>query len=202
MKKKLKYAIVAVVILAISFLYAHVDKKIPIYDSGIDTSYYGNMGVLDADYCVSQEFVCERPVLDGVSIKCGIIGNPVTAVYQYQIIDAASGDVLREGTVDGSQVQNSRYYTIRFEQIKECDGRELIFTFRSEDSSPENALTVYNVPKGEENADLYLNGDEFPGNTLALRTVSHLFDLETFVSVTFCLVYLYIFIKILYKFFS
>ena len=39
-------------------------------------------------------------------------------------------------------------------------------------------------------------------NTLALRTVSDMFDVETFVSVMFCLAYLYIFIIILYKFFS
>lgn len=202
MKKRLKYVIVAAVILIVSFLYAHVDKKIPVYDAAADTSLYGNMGVLDAGFCVTQEFVCERPVLDGVSIKCGTIGSPVTATYQYQIMDASSGAVLREGTVDGSLIQNTRYYTIKFEQIEDCLDRELIFTFQSENASAANALTIYNVPKGDEQADLYLNEDEFLGNTLALRTVSHGFDVETFVSVAFCLVYLYLFIKVLYKFFS
>lgn len=202
MKKRLKYVMVAAVILIVSFLYAHVDKKIPVYDAATDTSLYGNMGVLEAGLCVTQEFVCERPVLDGVSIKCGTIGSPVTAAYQYQIIDAASGEVLRDGIVDGGLIQNSRYYTIEFEQIKDCLDRELIFTFQSEDASSANALTIYNVPKGDEQADLYLDKDEFPGNTLALRTVSHGFDVETFVSVAFCLVYLYLFIKVLYKFFS
>lgn len=202
MKKKLKYVILAAVILVVSFLYAHVDKKVPVYDSAVDTSYYGNMGLLDAGYCVTQEFVCTKPVLDGISIKCGTIGDPSTIVYQYQITDAATGDVLREGTVEGSRVKNSRYYTIQFEQIKACKGKKLIFTFCSENASPEKALTIYNVPKGEENAKLCLNGEEFASNTLALRTVSHLFDFETFVSVAFCIAYLYIFIKILYRFFS
>ena len=35
-----------------------------------------------------------------------------------------------------------------------------------------------------------------------LRTVSDMFDVETFASVMFCLAYLYVFIVILYKFFS
>ena len=39
-------------------------------------------------------------------------------------------------------------------------------------------LTVYNVPKGEEDAELHLNADDFPNNTLALRTVSDMFDVE------------------------
>lgn len=201
MKKGIKYVIAAGIILVIAFLYAHIDKKIDIYDTAVDASYYGNMGELLSGQTVRQEFACERDMLDGVSIKSDTIGNPVTASYQYQIADAASGEVLRKGTVDGSEVKSGKYHTIKFEQIKGCKGKNLVFTFQSEDAKSGNALTVYNVPKGKEKADLHLNADEFPSNTLALRTISHLFDLETFGGVTFCLAYLYIFIAVLFKFF-
>lgn len=202
MKKVLRYVITAAVIFVIAFLYAHVNKNISIYDKSVDTSLYGNMGVLGKGLCVRQEFVCNKDVLDGVSIKCGTIGESVTAAYQYQILDGTSEEILRQGTVEGAEVKNSKYYTIKFDQIKESKNKKFIFTFQSENASFDNALTIYNVPKGEEKADLYLNSDEFVNNTLALRTVSHIFDIETFISVSFCLAYLYIFIKILFRFFS
>ena len=72
----------------------------------------------------------------------------------------------------------------------------------SRDAGSGNAISVYNVPKGSEDAELYLNTYEFSSNTLALRTISDMFDIETFVSVLFCLTYLYVFIIVLYKFFS
>lgn len=202
MKKTVKYIITVAVIIAAAFLYAHVGKKVPVYDKTVDSSFYGNMGELTAGLTVQQEFICEKPVLSGVSIMCATYGNALTSTYQYQILDGKTKEVLRSGTLDASQVKNGRYYTIKFDELRKCKGREFIFTLAAENAGPGNALTVYNVPKGDEKAALSLNEDEFPSNTLALRTVSDMFDVETFASVMFCLAYLYVFIVILYKFFS
>ena len=202
MKKSVKYIIAAAVIVIIAFLYAHVGKKVPVYDKSVDSSLYGNMVELTADLLVQQEFTCEKPVLSGISIMCATYGNTLTSTYQYQILDAESKEPLRSGILDASAVANGKYYTIKFDEIKDCRGQKFIFTLCSQDAASGNALTVYNVPKGEEDAELHLNADDFPNNTLALRTVSDMFDVETFVSVMFCLAYLYIFIIILYKFFS
>lgn len=202
MKKSVKYIIVAAVIVGISFLYAHVGKKVPVYDKTVDSSLYGNMGELTVDLQVQQEFVCEKPVLSGISIMCATYGNTLTSTYQYQILDAENGEVARTGSFNAGQVKNGAYYTIEFEAIDGCKDKRFIFTLVSDNAEPGNALTVYNVPKSGEDADLHLNTDEFPNNTLAMRTVSDMFDIETFVSVIFCLTYLYVFIIVLYKFFS
>ena len=202
MKKSVKYIIAAAVIVVIAFLYAHVGKKVPIYDKTVDSSLYGNMGELTADLTVQQEFTCSRPVLDGISIMCATYGNNLTSTYQYRLLDAESGQEVRSGLLDAAQVKNGKYYTIEFDEIRDCRDQKFIFTLVSVNAEPGNALTVYNVPKGSEDAELRLNADEFPDNTLALRTVSDMFDVETFISVMFCLAYLYVFIIVLYKFFS
>ena len=202
MKKSVKYIIVAAVIVGISFLYAHVGKRMPIYDKSVDSSLYGNMGELTVDLQVQQEFICEKPVLSGISIMCATYGNTLTSTYQYQVLDAQTGEVARSGVLDAGQVKNGTYYTIEFETIDGCQDRRFIFTLVSDNAEPGNALTVYNVPKGNEDADLHLNADEFPNNTLAMLTVSDMFDVETLVSVIFCLTFLYVFIIVLYKFFS
>lgn len=202
MKKTWKYIIAAGVIVGISFLYAHVDKKVPVYDKTVDTSLYGNMGELTQGLYVRQEFVCEKSVLDGLSLKIATFGNKLTSTYDFQIVDTESGDVVREGVLDASDVPNSKYYTIEFDQIEDCKDQRFTFVLESENAGQGNALTVYNVPKGGEDARLRLNSDEFVNNTLAMRTVSHMFDWETFISVIFVLAYLYVFLIVLFKFFS
>lgn len=201
MKKGWKYIIAAGVIIGISFLYAHVDKQIPVFDRLADTSVYGNMSELTNGLVVRQEFVCERSVLDGVSIKCAIYGRDLTSTYHYQILDAKSGDVLRDGSVDASEIKDGKFYKIDFERIDDCEDQEFVFLFEAEDAEPGNALTIYNVPKNGEKEKLKLNADEFYTNTLAMRTVSYIFDWETFVGTTFALAYLYAFMLVLYKFF-
>ena len=47
MKKTVKYIITVAVIIAAAFLYAHVGKKVPVYDKTVDSSFYGNMGETD-----------------------------------------------------------------------------------------------------------------------------------------------------------
>lgn len=202
MKKYLYYVIVVLVIICVSGVYANVDKKVPIYDVEVDTSNYGNMGELVEDVVVQQEFVCTKPVLDGISIKCATFGNVLTSTYEYQLIDAETSEVLRDGIIQSEMIQNSRYYTFEFEQLENCQNRRLVLCLESDDATSGNAITVYNVPKGEEDAQLRLNSDSLENNTLAMRTISHMFDVETFICVVFCLLYLYIFVKVLFKFFS
>lgn len=203
MKKRLiKLIIALMIIVGIAFLYAHIDKKIPIYDKTVDTSLYGNMSELTQDLIVTQEFVCKEDVLDGLNVQFATYGNVLSSTYTYQIIDPETNEVIREGLISAADIANGKFYKISFEQIEECRNKTYRFVFFSEDAVPGNALTIYNVPKGSEQATLWLNDEEFQQNTLALRTFSHMFDWETFVTVICCLVYLYIFIIILFKFFS
>lgn len=202
MKKGWKHIIAAGIILAGSFLYAHTDKCIPVFDRMADNAVYGNMGTMTEGVVVQQEFSCEKPVLDGVSIKCSTYGLDLTSVYRYQIIDPSANEVLREGTIDAAKVKNGKYYKISFERVEDCKDQNLIFRIAAEDAAEGNALTIFNMPKQEGEGTLTLNGAELRESTLALKTVSHVFDLETFASVVFCLAYLYVFVLILYKFFT
>jgi hypothetical protein len=202
MKKAIKYVIVALVIVGFSFLYAHIDKEIPVYDKTADTSLYGNMGELHQGVYIQQEFVAKRSVLDGVSIKFGTYGIDLTSTYDFQIIDEDSGNTIREGVLKGADVENGKYHTIRFDQIEDCKNQRFIFRFGSSNAEVGNALTAFNVPKGKEKVKLTLNSDNFDHNTLAMRTVSHQFDVENFISVVFAVAYLYVFIIILFKFFN
>ncbi|QOV20088.1 hypothetical protein INP51_03810 [Blautia liquoris] len=202
MKKAIKYIIAAFVIIGFSSLYANIDKEIPIYDKTVDTALYGNMGELHQGIYIQQEFISKKSVLDGISIKFGTYGIDLTSTYDYQILDGDSGKIIRNGILKGADVENGKFHVIRFKQIKGCKNQNFVFRFGSSNAQVGNALTVFNVPKGKERVKLTLNTDSFDHNTLAMRTVSHQFDVETFISVIFALTYLYVFIIILFKFFN
>ena len=65
----------------------------------------------------------------------------------------------------------------------------------------ENSISLYKTVSTEENTTMEQNGVKTEG-TLVMREVTHVFDWETFV-VVFCFaIYIIVFIKMLYKFFS
>ena len=202
MKKTIKYLIVVAVITVFSYFYAHVDKKIPIYDTSVDTAHYGNMGPLLQEQEVEQTFICKKEVLSGVSIKCSLWGADGTEKYQYRILQADDKKELRKGEILSKDVKNGRFHTIMFEDIKDAKNKEFIFEFVSETGVNGKTITIYNVPKTKETTSLQLDGNEFAKNTLALKTVSTIFDWETFIVVMVCGLYLYGFLKVLYRFFS
>ncbi|HEY9574634.1 MAG TPA: hypothetical protein VIR32_03795 [Lachnospiraceae bacterium] len=202
MKKTIKYLIVVAVIAVFSYFYAHVDKKIPIYDTSVDTAHYGNMGPLLQEQEVEQTFICKKEVLSGVSIKCSLWGADGTEKYQYRILQADDKKELRKGEILSKDVKNGRFHTIMFEDIKDAKNKEFIFEFVSETGVNGKTITIYNVPKTKETTSLQLDGNEFAKNTLALKTVSTIFDWETFIVVMVCGLYLYGFLKVLYRFFS
>ena len=95
MKKTVKYIITVAVIIAAAFLYAHVGKKVPVYDKTVDSSFYGNMGELTAGLTVQQEFICEKPVLSGVSIMCATYGMPLLPPINIKSWTGKTKEVLR-----------------------------------------------------------------------------------------------------------
>lgn len=202
MKKTIKYLIVVAVIALFSYFYAHVNKKIPIYDTSVDTSLYGNMGPLLQEQRVEQTFVCKKAVLSGVSIKCSLLGGDGSEKYTYRILQAGDGKEIRKGDFLSKDVKNGRFHTIMFDDIKDAKNQEFIFELVSDTGVAGKTITVYNVPKTKETTSLSLDGNDFAKNTLALKTVSTMFDWETFLVVMVCGLYLYGFLKVLYRFFS
>ena len=69
MKRVLKYVIIAVIILGAAFLYAHIDKKVPVFDKTVDSTYYGNMGEITTGLRVQQKFLCIQTVLNATIFK-------------------------------------------------------------------------------------------------------------------------------------
>lgn len=200
MKKKLKYIITVIVVLAAAYLYAHIAKANVIYDKEIDSSdYKSTEAVLDGP--VSQQFRCVEKTLDGISVKSKVIGTPEQATIVYTLTEVSTGQIAAEGEVDAAKVKNSKFYKFSFDQVTDCKDRDYIFEARVDGATQEDAVAFYYEVKQEENTNLSVNGAHKEG-TLILKTITNRFDLETFIVVLFFVLYIVVFIKFLYKLFK
>ena len=59
MKRKIRYAISGAVIVFLVFVYAHISKCNPIYDTEIDSSRYNNILIYNVE-SVKQKFVSKK----------------------------------------------------------------------------------------------------------------------------------------------
>jgi hypothetical protein len=65
----------------------------------------------------------------------------------------------------------------------------------------EGAVIVYDVPGAQDDSEFSVRGEKIDG-TLALRTITHRFDVETFVVTAIFAVYVILFIRWLAKVFK
>lgn len=87
MKKKIQVIIAGIIIVAGSFLYAHIGKNNYIYDRAVDTSEYITTGSF-LNETVQERFKSNEDTLDGVRVKCRITGTPSDTVIKYSLTDA------------------------------------------------------------------------------------------------------------------
>lgn len=201
MKKKIKSIILLFILVAASFAYAHIDKAHVIYDTNAETGAYLPTGIVDQG-SVEQKFTVQEEVLDGVSVKCGITGDvsDESVKLQYRILDENQNEV-RSGSVKAADIKANRFHKIKFEQVENCEGETYTLVLSGQNMSPERGVSFYYLPSQGEETNLTISENETEG-ALILKTISHKFDLETFIVVVIFILYIVIFMKVLYKIFN
>lgn len=200
MKKRIKYVLVSIIAILFCFLYAHVDKTHNIYDANTDSSLY-SMVILEKESFVSQSFKCVEKDLTGISIK--LITNNVSKEGKliYKLNDADGKEILKS-KVALEELKSGRINKIKFDRkIQECKNNWYTISFSVSDLKPDENVQVYYDSHGEKKGELFI-GEQSAEGTIILRTLTHRFDLETFI-VTICfIIYFAVFFRILYKLFS
>lgn len=198
MKKKVEKIIIGVLILIATTMYSYVDKTSYIYNKNIDPSEYSNTEVL-VNKGIEQEFISDEGELDGISLKCATIGDIKGVDLEYKIVRVSTGQKA-EGSVKASDISNSKFHKFRFEKFEKCKGEKFIFSVKEINSSNENGVSFYYQRSKIDSGEFYIDSEAIKG-TLIMRTISHKFDIETFVIVLAIIIYVSAFLKILYKLF-
>lgn len=199
MGKKVKYGVGIIIMLVLIILYSFVDKKYPVYDEEIPIEEYVLSEELTDGDSISQTFCAETESIRAVSLKCTVNGDASSGVFLYTLYDE-SGNKAGTGQIALSELKSGKFNMFEFDTIENCQGKDYTFEAKVENAG-ESSISLYQTVSTEENTTMEQNGVKTEG-TLVMREVTHVFDWETFV-VVFCFaIYIIVFIKMLYKFFS
>lgn len=200
MKQKIKTIAWAIIIVVIAFIYAHIAKAHNVYNLDIDPSEYRATGIL-TETGVTQEFVSQEEHLDAVKVKTTIFTNCENVKLNYSIVDAESQKVLAEGKKSCKKVKNSKFFELDFKRITNCKNKKLELKIYSEGQTIDTGVGFSYEPTNENGTKLMVNGQDTEG-TLVVKTITHRFDVETFVMFIAFILYIIVFLKILYKLFK
>ncbi|MGO5051973.1 hypothetical protein ACTQ6A_05555 [Lachnospiraceae bacterium LCP25S3_G4] len=202
MKRKIRWLIFSIVVIGATYLYSYIEQPEPIYSEAIAVEEYVSCEEIVGDYVIEQEFVAKQDTIKGVKIKCRTFNDKKapSADIIYSIKDKSNGEIVAKGKVNASKIKNSKFYEFEFNELTSCKGKTYVFTITSKNGMPGESISVYKTQATNRDTHLKVNGDEVEG-TLVLRTISHIFSWETFFVVICFVIYIFVFIKVLYKFF-
>lgn len=201
MKSKIKFLILALVIVGLSVAYSFVDKTVSIYDTKVDTSDFQSIS-MEIGKELSQTFICTENNLDGISLKISAdnVSDNTQVLIGYSLIDNDSKEIVSEGRVTLEELQSGNFFKIRFDRISECAEKEYVLTM-SLLECPSGSVRLFYTPGNAGSMELRYDGEHIDGVEV-MRTLTHRFDVETFV-VTICFaVYIILFMRWLYKLFE
>ena len=82
------------------FVYAHISKCNPIYDTDVDSSRYNNILIYNVE-SVKQKFVSKEDVLDAVKIKSRVTGDVSDITIKFSLRDLKKDEEIAKGEVKG-----------------------------------------------------------------------------------------------------
>ncbi len=201
MKKKLTVILLIAGVLVLAYLYAHIDKNTYLYDRNTDSADLTGTGILEEKEEILQSFTCTEDSVDGINLKATVIGSPENAELQYALIDPESGEALRQGKIQGLEIENNKFNKLKFPVLKETKGKSYILRLTESGTGEEAGIGFFLSPRGEQGQELRVRGNETRG-TLAVRILTHRFDLETFIVLLGIIAFIAGFMKVLYKLFK
>lgn len=200
-KKTIIYTILlSVLIIGVSYIYAHIDKNTYIYERNADTGTYFGTGILAHGEEVSQQFVARENSIDGINIKVSLAGNVADVVMHYAIIDQETGETYA-ASVDAVDLENNKFNQLPVERIEGTRGKTYTLVLYTENSDELNGVSFYGVQSAGEDQQFIIKENAVEGN-LVTRIISHKFDVETFIVFMAIVVFIITFMKVLYKSFK
>ena len=184
--RKVKKLAAVIVLILLAFVYGHVHKTHAIYDR--------IMMDVSQDQ-ISQKFVCEEEILDGIQVKCqNLQEDPETEIRIY-LQDCENGETVAESVKKAGDIKAGKFNEFSFDTVSSCRGEAYKVVFEKD------SIALYAEKTSEEGTNLKINSEESEG-TLILKTVTYRFDIETFCVFLLLVLYICVFFQFLNWLFS
>ena len=200
MRKKIISCLIICVVIVLSYFYAHIDKNSYIYNRNSDTALFYGTGILLNNEEITQTFIAEENVIDGFNIKIATAGNVEKVVLSYSVIDEMS-EVVAQAELPANALESNKFNRLEIPTIENTEGKQYTLVLSTENADEQNGVGFYIEPGRRENQQLTIKNNDTDG-TLVVRSISHRFDMETFVVLLGIILFVVVFMKVLYKFFK
>lgn len=200
MKKKIISCLMIIIVIVLSYFYAHIDKNSYLYNQNADTSTFYGTGVLQEGEEIRQTFISDEDTIDGINLKVVTTGNIEDVVLYYTILDAESNEVFTTAIV-ARELDNNKFNQLKVSTINNAKDKQYTLVLSEEHSDAQNGIGFYIEPCSDKGQELSVANRDIEGR-LVLRTICHRFDMETFVVLLGVIFFIVTFMKILYKYFK
>lgn len=199
MKKHIKKIGICILLIIFSFLYSHIDRAVRIYDKNVDAGEYRSAGIVEGE-SFRQSFISEEDSIDGIDLMCTVNGDVSGIKLEYELADE-QGNVKAAGEIPPEKIKTDKFYKIRFEQVKGCEGKQFIFSVKQTIDKENTGIAFYYEDKVEKGTIMHIFGNEVSGTSI-MKVITHEFDVETFCVLLGFLAFIFLFMRSLYKLFS
>ena len=191
--RKVKKLAAVIVLILLAFVYGHVHKTHAIYDRMIENDQYVMMDVSQDQ--ISQKFVCEEEILDGIQVKCQNLQEDPEAEIRVYLQDCENGGIVAKSVKKAGDIKAGKFNEFSFDTVSSCRGKAYKVVFEKD------SIALYAEKTSEEGTNLKINSEESEG-TLILKTVTYRFDIETFCVFLLLVLYICVFFQFLNWLFS
>ena len=112
-----------------------------------------------------------------------------------------TGKTLTLGDASLEKIKAGRFFSLKFDELTGCKGKRYTFELTVEQCEKDTQVIVYAVPGASKDSLLVVKGEKADG-VMVLRTVTHRFDVETFIVTALFILYVIFFIRWLSKVFK
>ena len=158
--------------------------------------------VLEVGQMASQKFVCEEAYMDGISLKlaANAVPDKEKVLVAYEVVDDSTGKVVAKGTENLGKLRSGKFFKMKFDRVNDCKDKAYTLNFQVTKCDAGNVQIFY-TPGTDKGEALVYAGTPIDGIGV-MRTLTHRFDLETYI-VTLCFAaYIVLFMRWLYKLFK
>ena len=189
--KTIKKIGIAIIIIIIGVAYAYGTWPRPIYNTDIGSLSYEKTDFLTTDATMEQKFVC---------------GN-----YRWTVEEVKTGKTIGKGTIseadtetrlfESSNPQKQGMVNVNFPKQQNSKGKEYRLTLQAEEMEDTESVAVYITEKNSTESELKVNKNAMTDKASVVKLNYKRFNVETFIVFLGIAVYLWTFIKFMYKLF-
>lgn len=209
--KTIKKIGIAIIMIVVGAAYAYGTWSRPIYNTDIGSLSYEKTDFLTTGSVMEQTFICGNNGISGFTIKMLKQDGQEIGNYRWTVEDLKTGKVVGKGTIseadtetrlfESSNPQKQGMINVELPKQKNSKGKEYKLTLKAEEMKDTESVAVYITEKNSTKSELIVNDNAMTDKASIVKVNYKRFNVETFIVFLGIAIYLWAFIKFMYKLF-